>query len=323
MDESSVPSFSFSVILSRMKLTINQLLAELRVNPSWAERLAEHLATEIQSIAAVSGGCINQSYRVELETRQCVFVKSKAQAGKVKAGTTDTMFTSEAQSLRLMNQCVPNCAPQVLAVEKDFLCLAWVEPKPPQPNDWFDAGVLLAKMHQTTSPRFGFEFDNYCGATQQRNGWADDGWVFFQQQRLLAQLAMAKQQQRLSSNMVSRIQRIGHQLSNVIPEAPAVLLHGDLWSGNLMFSIGGPKLIDPAAHFGWAEADLAMTLMFGAFPPAFYAGYESMADVPADWRERAAVYNLYHWLNHLNLFGESYLSALENCVAQCESLNNS
>jgi fructosamine-3-kinase len=98
------------------------------------------------------------------------------------------------------------------------------------------------------------------------------------------------------------------RLPQLVPQQPASLLHGDLWSGNAISDRhGAPAIIDPAVYYGWAEAELAMTALFGAFAESFYQAYQEMRPLESGWRERFDIYNLYHLLNHLNLFGESYL----------------
>jgi len=107
---------------------------------------------------------------------------------------------------------------------------------------------------------------------------------------------------------LAQVDSIIRRLPELVPAQPASLLHGDLWSGNVTSgSSGEPALIDPAAHYGWAEAELGMTVLFGGFPPGFYAAYQDARPLPNGWRDRLTLYNLYHLLNHLNLFGAIYL----------------
>jgi fructosamine-3-kinase len=108
------------------------------------------------------------------------------------------------------------------------------------------------------------------------------------------------------------VENLTAQLKDLIPVEPASLLHGDLWSGNAITnSQGGPAIIDPAAHYGWAEAELAMTTLFGAFPNAFYQAYEEVRPLEPGYYARFPLYNLYHLLNHLNIFGRGYLGQVQ------------
>jgi fructosamine-3-kinase len=131
------------------------------------------------------------------------------------------------------------------------------------------------------------------------------------------QVRLAYEWGRLDHVVVRQAEYLAARLADLIPEQPASIIHGDLWSGNVMTnSKGDPAIIDPAAYFGWAEADLAMTSLFGGFPPVFYQAYQEFRPLQPGWRERFPLYNLYHLLNHLNLFGASYrepvMGILEN-----------
>ena len=119
---------------------------------------------------------------------------------------------------------------------------------------------------------------------------------------------MAFQQGRINQQDHHQVLSLAAKLPDLIPEQPASLIHGDLWSGNAIAGpLGEPAMIDPAVHYGWAEAELGMTTLFGGFPQAFYSAYEEVRPLDAGWRERLPIYNLYHVLNHVNLFGEGYL----------------
>lgn len=172
---------------------------------------------------------------------------------------------------------------------------------------WPAFGRRLARLHQQTRPEFGFEHDNYIGSTPQPNPWTADGYAFFAEQRLLYQARLARRQGLLGTAEVKQTERLARRLPELVPEQPASLIHGDLWSGNALADRGGnPALIDPAAHYGWAEAELAMTTLFGGFPEVFYRAYQELNPRPPGLWERFEIYNLYHLLNHLNLFGGGY-----------------
>jgi fructosamine-3-kinase len=166
----------------------------------------------------------------------------------------------------------------------------------------------MAALHNHTSPRFGFPRDNYLGSTPQPNSWTEDGFAFFGEQRLLYQARLAQQRSYFRKEQVQQVERLAQRLAVLVPAQPASLIHGDLWSGNaLSDEQGAPALIDPAAHYGWAEAELAMTGLFGGFPEVFYQSYVEARPLEPGFTGRFSIYNLYHLLNHLNLFGESYL----------------
>jgi protein-ribulosamine 3-kinase len=170
--------------------------------------------------------------------------------------------------------------------------------------DWPAMGRMLAALHRHTGPRFGWATDNWIGLAPQVNGWADDWRSFFVTQRLEPQLRRAERKGfRFEEMQFSRF------LENHDPQPS--LLHGDLWSGNAGFTAGGPVIFDPAVYYGDREADLAMTELFGGFPAAFYAAYGEALPLDAGYETRKHLYNLYHLLNHLNLFGAGYLGQVK------------
>jgi protein-ribulosamine 3-kinase len=170
--------------------------------------------------------------------------------------------------------------------------------------DWPSMGRMLAALHRNTSNRFGWESDNWIGLSPQRNGWSDDWTQFWIERRLAPQLQRAEQNGfRFDDLDWARILK-HHQ-----PERS--LLHGDLWSGNAGFTAAGPVIFDPAVYYGDREADLAMTELFGGFPSEFYASYNEAFPLPDGYAVRKNLYNLYHLLNHLNLFGAGYLGQVK------------
>jgi len=200
----------------------------------------------------------------------------------------------------------------VSTVDQDgFLLLEWLAPPPHA--DRARAGELLgaalAAMHRATVPSYGLDHDNYIGATPQPNRPLANWLGFFRERRLGFQFELAQRNGHVRGERARRMERLLGRLGEWIDDAvmqPA-LLHGDLWSGNFIIGHGGaPVLIDPAAYYGDREADLAMTRLFGGFPPGFYRAYEAAWPLPDGWQGRVGLYNLYHLLNHLNLFGESY-----------------
>jgi fructosamine-3-kinase len=174
-------------------------------------------------------------------------------------------------------------------------------------------GAELARLHAVTGPSFGLDRDNAIGASPQPNGPAGDWVAFWRERRLGFQLELAAR-----NGYGGRLQERGAQLLESLPALLArhrprpSLLHGDLWAGNHgMLADGTPVVFDPAVYYGDREADLAMTRLFGGFGPRFYAAYEAAWPLPAGARERVALYELYHVLNHLNLFGGGYLAQAE------------
>jgi protein-ribulosamine 3-kinase len=170
-------------------------------------------------------------------------------------------------------------------------------------GDFAALGRMLAAAHRKPGPRFGWSRDNYIGSTPQANGWGENWAEFWRERRLRPQLELANSRG-FSLEMPSL-----HLLQNHHPKPS--LLHGDLWSGNAGFTSEGPVVFDPALYYGDREADLAMTELFGGFPREFYKAYNEAFPLPEGYERRKHLYNLYHLLNHLNLFGGGYLAQVK------------
>lgn len=270
--------------------------------------LGEQGHGEATALRAVGGGCINHGSRLETSSGASFFLKTNQ-------GAPADMFAREAEGLTALNQPDGPRLPQVYLYGEDFLLLEDLAPAGRQAGYWRQFGRQLAALHAHTSPKFGFEHDNYIGSTPQPNPWMDDGNRFFAEQRLIFQAKLAAGRGLLSSQEVDRVERMANRLPELVPGQPASLIHGDLWGGNAISdSLGAPALIDPATHYGWAEAELGMTVLFGGFTQEFYQSYNEVNPLPPGWQERMEIYNLYHVLNHLNLFGRGYYGQVMRIV---------
>lgn len=267
-------------------------------------------AIRIVETTPVGGGCINDARILLLEGGGRLFAKHNASA-------PEGLFEREAEGLLALAE------PGVLRVPRDpvaghtggtsFLVMEAVPTGRPRAGFFADFGRHLAHLHRETIRRtsepFGFPHDNYIGSTPQPNGWTASWPAFFRERRLGFQLGLARRKG-LSDDPLHRLgERLLDRLDDWldVPEEPACLLHGDLWSGNFLSDDAGePVLIDPAAYYGHREADLAMTELFGGFDHSFYDAYEAEWPLPPGSPERREIYKLYHLLNHLNLFGRSY-----------------
>ena len=177
-------------------------------------------------------------------------------------------------------------------------------------GDYAALGRMLAQVHRSNARRFGWQRDNFIGLGEQPNGWSDDWAEFFLEKRLKPQAAKC--------GLLDQLPDVRWILAGHRP-APS-LLHGDLWNGNAGFTADGPVIFDPAVYYGDHEADLAMTELFGGFPPDFYASYQKEFPLDAGYERRKHLYNLYHLLNHLNLFGSGYFGQVKSALAYFSSL---
>ncbi|NKB33605.1 MAG: phosphotransferase [Pseudomonadales bacterium] len=257
---------------------------------------------------AVGGGCINNSIRLHLDLGTTVFLKENSDAPA-------DMFQAEAIGLQALAARKALKIPDVIHVEEDFLLIEDLGEGTESDSYWKLLGEGLAQLHEEAVAEFGFSVDNYCGSTPQQNTIGRDGFEFFANYRLLKLASSAFHRNLLDRQDLSALESIAANLPRWIPQQDAVLIHGDLWNGNVHCAENGrPALIDPAAYWGWAEAELAMTDLFGGFSQLFYESYESNSGIDSEWRERIPLYNLYHLLNHLLLFGTSYLTPIQNII---------
>lgn len=262
----------------------------------------------IRTLSRVAGGCIHQGSRLITTSGRTFFLKQNQ-------SVPDDMFRREAEGLRALAATACIRVPEPFLVGTQFLVMEDLNPASPGPDYWSRFGRQLAALHDATSDRFGFDHPNYLGSTPQPNPWTEDGHEFFINHRLLFQAELAVERGLLREKSMDLVDQLCQKLPSLVPRQPASLLHGDLWSGNAMSDEEGePALIDPAVHFGWAEAELGMTQLFGGFPERFYLAYEESRSLDAGWHERLPIYNLYHLLNHLNLFGRSYLAQVESIL---------
>jgi protein-ribulosamine 3-kinase len=273
-------------------------------------RIEALVGSRVRDPLPVSGGCINACFRVDLDDGRRVFVKTNEAA-------PPRMFPEEARGLDALASAEGGPpVPAVVAVAEDALVLEWLPPGRVGPDGWADLGRALAALHRKTATAHGFEADNYIGSTPQKNGWNADGVAFFAESRIGHQVRLAAEQGLLGAGSRAAAERLMARLPELLPaDEPPALLHGDLWSGNVHGRADGVAcLVDPAAYFGYREADLAMTQLFGRFPQVFYDAYDEAWPRLAGHQARVDLFNLYHLLNHLNLFGGSYRTSVESIL---------
>lgn len=268
----------------------------------------------------IAGGDINDACGLELSDGTHLFMKSNAREN-------EPFFMAEAMGLHAIAQTEVIQTPHLLCSGKDsgrggfaFLLMEFIESGRRAADYWEDFARQLAALHQAPTEElvpggtYGFIQDNFIGARQQVNT-PHDHWIsFFRDCRLAPQFADASSY--FTEADRKKIGRLLDHLEDVLvePKYPS-LLHGDLWSGNVMTGSDGKAwLIDPAVYVGHPEADLAMTELFGGFAPVFYAAYREAFSMQDGYEDRRDLYNLYQLLNHLNLFGSAYLAPVRRIV---------
>jgi len=280
-------------------------------------RLAATLGAVVETIP-IGGGDISSAARIRLAGGDQALVKWRS-------GAPVGLFSAEQQGLELLRSAGALRVPQVFAHSEAengypaFIVLEWLGDGSAGSGQVAKAlGRGLAALHRVTGPTFGLDHDNFIGANPQPNR-SNDNWVtFFGEQRLGFQLELAAQRGRLPGRRGQRLEKLLARLGDWLPKSPpASLLHGDLWGGNwLVTETHEPALIDPAVYYGHREAELAFTELFGGFPQVFYLAYNEAWPLDPAYPERKDIYNLYHLLNHLNLFGESYGSGVDSILGK-------
>ena len=279
-----------------------------------AQAITQAIGTEfaIANTRSVGGGCINQGYKISSSDRE-YFVKLN-QASQVE------MFAAEAIGLEQMYATKTITVPKPIcwgtAGNSSYIVLQWLELGSGNDRSWTEMGRQLAAMHrQGTNNRFGWERNNTIGSTPQINTWMDNWADFFAEQRIGYQLKLAKRNGGSFPDTNKVVNAVRARLAARQPEASIV--HGDLWSGNAAVTKDGrPVILDPATYYGDRETDLAMTELFGGFPAAFYRGYEGAWKLDSGYQQRKSIYNLYHVLNHFNLFGGGYSGQAKRIIQQ-------
>lgn len=261
---------------------------------------------------SVSGGCINQAYKIK--------GKNKSYFVKLNQPSFVEMFTAEALGLQQIYETNTIRVPQPIcygvAQKNSYIVLEWLDLSRGNNQSWLEMGRQLALLHKNSkSQKFGWDRNNTIGSTPQINTWCDNWADFFADHRIGYQLRLANRRGGNFSDVDKIVTSIREILSRIEPKP--CLIHGDLWSGNASCTVDNePVILDPATYYGDREADIAMTELFGGFPAAFYQGYNQQWQLDSGYQQRKTIYNLYHILNHFNLFGSGYASQAKSMIRQ-------
>lgn len=291
---------------SSLCLTLNEAISQF-----------SGLTCQIKQVADVGGGSISRSVIAQTESARW-FVK-------LNSADLHDMFEAEADGLSALGACPVVRVPRVIAHgisgRHAYLVLEHLNLQPLREGDsGTGAALALAELHRIKGDRFGWHRANFIGSTPQYNEVQRTWPLFFARQRLLPQLELARRKG--DKGKLGKLIADGERLAEKLPAMfvdyrPDIsLLHGDLWHGNAALDESGMlALFDPAVYYGDREADLAMCELFGGFPDSFYAAYRQAWPLADGFEQRKTLYNLYHVLNHLNLFGSGYLHQAERMVA--------
>lgn len=266
---------------------------------------------ELKHASSTGGGCINQSLVLESDESRWFL--------KFNSADLLDMFEAEADGLAALAEGpirVPRPLCSGISGQRAWLVLEYLPMGHGRGESAAEAGRQLARLHAMTVESFGWSRDNYIGATPQFNDWHSSWPEFWRTQRLEPQLEMLKAKG-MGGAWLRDADRLIERLPELLGHQPkASLLHGDLWSGNLAYGEGGEPLIyDPAVYYGDRETDLAMTELFGGFGQEFYRSYEEVWPLDPGYPRRKRLYNLYHILNHANLFGGGYLGQAQRIIS--------
>lgn len=267
----------------------------------------------INQFRLVAAGNVNQG--IQLNTNEGNFFL------KINFEASRDIFEKEAHGLRLLAANCPLTVPEVYHFGQlddfNYLLMEWVESGERSIDYWEKLGEGLAQLHMASQESFGLSESNYISSLPQRNvltaTWVD----FFIEQRLEPLLGKAYFEGLIEEDFLKKFRAIYPRLQEFFPKERPSLLHGDLWSGNVMAdSLGFPALIDPAVYFGNREMDIAFSRMFGGFDQRFYDAYDSVFPLSDGFEEKKDVYNLYPLLVHLLLFGKSYISGIQKVITK-------
>lgn len=273
--------------------------------------IEERLSVEILTISRLSGGDINEVYHY------------KSTSGDYVIKCNDRlkfpqMLGKEAQGLKFLKEHglrTPLVFDHFEYLDRQFLVLEYIEEGMKGENFWSDFAENLAKLHQKSHSRFGLDYNNFIGSLIQQNDQFSRWEDFFISKRLKPLIKRAFDQKKLTKKHLNYFERFFTVFAELVPKEAPSLLHGDLWSGNLLCNTKQEALfIDPAIYYGHREIDISMTRMFGGFDANYLDSYNDRFPLEKGWEKRIPIHNLYPQLVHLVLFGQAYLRGVENVI---------
>jgi len=272
------------------------------------QHIESQLGCKIIDKKVISAG-VTSSFKILTSTGLSIFAKYQ--------DIENNNLINQASELILLSESMDT--PKVLGFSKNCLLLEWIEASHNR-NYQKEIGKILANLHKRTNQYFGFDYDNTIGEMPQYNAVKKSitSWsYFFWEYRLLFQIKYALKNNFISNKEYKKLLLIQSKLKKLLSSSiKPSLLHGDLWSGNVIFGINGPVFIDTSCYYGHSEADLALTYMFGGFSNDFYSSYDIHNPLQVGFELRKPIYMLYHYLNHLNIFGRSYHPGVLSCTNQ-------
>ncbi|HRN46803.1 MAG TPA: fructosamine kinase family protein [Niabella sp.] len=268
---------------------------------------------KIKSISMVSGGDINDAFKLETEDGQYYFLKVN------DCNRYPEMFEKEAKGLSTLQKSCRLKVPEVINYgiykNQQYLMLEWIEKGAPAKDFAQNFGASIAELHQIRQPYFGFEQDNYIGSLQQINTPTNNWVEFYTNYRILRLVKLLYDRNDISAKDLQRAENFCKQLNKIFPSDPPPLLHGDLWSGNYMISKEGyASIYDPAVYYGHREMDIGMSKLFGGFSTTFYDSYNDFYPLEKGWQSRLPFTQLYPLLVHALLFGGHYIQSVREIL---------
>ncbi|WP_057939518.1 fructosamine kinase family protein [Algoriphagus resistens] len=266
---------------------------------------------QLKSVSLVASGNHNKGLR--LESAYGFFFL------KLNFDHERDILHKESEGLELLRKATFLKVPQLYGCGRigdyNYLLTEFITSGKNQPDYWENLGLGLAHLHLTSNSKFGLEHNNYIASIPQNNLQMVNWFDFYVEHRLEPLIGKAYFEKLISLEFLKKFQEIYPKLEDIFPEEKPSLVHGDLWSGNVISTADGqPGLIDPAVYFGHREMDLAFSRLFGGFDAEFYISYESVLPLEPGFETRMGIYNLYPLLVHLNLFGTAYLPGIERII---------